>query len=323
MTKIAAGSSIAGFDFICVGDTGSPPGYDLEGCRFISLDEQHGAGFVLADELPQAHYSRKNLGYLFAIEGGARHIIETDDDNLPLSSFWTRRDQVISGRCVGGREWVNAYSYFTDEKVWPRGFPLQQVGSSRRAEGVIEMDSAAQCPIQQGLANGDPDVDAVYRLTHGQAVQFEDGPNLILRRGAWCPFNSQNTHWWEPAYDLLYLPSYCSFRMTDIWRSFVAQACLWANGWSLAFCGPTVYQVRNEHDLLKDFENEIPGYLHNQKIVEALGTLPLREGRDQIQGNMWQCYGALVAIGVVPAQELNLLEAWFSDLARARKDVSA
>jgi hypothetical protein len=29
---------------------------------------------------------------------------------------------------------------------------------------------------------------------------------------------------------LLYLPSHCCFRMTDIWRSFIAQRCLWELG---------------------------------------------------------------------------------------------
>ena len=54
-------------------------------------------------------------------------------------------------------------------------------------------------------------------------------------------------------YPLLYLPAYCSFRMTDIWRSFVAQRIAWENGWRLLFHGPTMEQERNVHDLMKDF----------------------------------------------------------------------
>ena len=90
------------------------------------------------------------------------------------------------------------------------------------------------CPIQQGLADGNPDVDAIFRLVLPLPMNFGRKPPIALCRGAWCPFNSQNTSWWPAAYPLLYLPAYCSFRMTDIWRSFVAQRICWENGWSSA-----------------------------------------------------------------------------------------
>ena len=47
--------------------------------------------------------------------------------------------------------------------------------------------------------------------------------------------------------------------MTDIWRSFVAQRIAWTNNWSVLFDEPTVWQERNEHDLMRDFRDEVPG----------------------------------------------------------------
>ena len=117
------------------------------------------------------------------------------------------------------------------------------------------------CPIQQGLVDGDPDVDAVYRLVLDLPFRFERGASVALGTGAWCPFNSQNTSWWPDAYALMYLPAYCSFRMTDIWRSFVAQRIAWENGWSVLFREATVRQRRNPHDLMRDFRDEVPGYV--------------------------------------------------------------
>ncbi|MEP6955655.1 MAG: STELLO glycosyltransferase family protein, partial [Chthoniobacterales bacterium] len=69
------------------------------------------------------------------------------------------------------------------------------------------------------------------------------------------------------------LPAHCSFRMTDIWRSFVAQRIAWENGWSVLFHEATVRQDRNAHDLMRDFQDEVSGYLHNRAIVEALSHL--------------------------------------------------
>src|ERR1039457_962260 len=70
----------------------------------------------------------------------------------------------------------------------------------------VELD----CPIQQGLANEDPDVDAIYRLLLPLPISFRTDRRLALGRGTWCPFNSQNTAWFPAAYPLMYLPSYCS-----------------------------------------------------------------------------------------------------------------
>src|SRR5258708_2242283 len=66
--------------------------------------------------------------------------------------------------------------------------------------------------------------------------------------------------------------------MTDIWRSLVAQRILWENNWMLLFHSPTGVQARNEHNLMNDFENEIPGYLHNETIAETLMGARLKAG---------------------------------------------
>lgn len=39
--------------------------------------------FSIASELPFKSYTRKNIGYLYAISQGAEWIYDTDDDNKP------------------------------------------------------------------------------------------------------------------------------------------------------------------------------------------------------------------------------------------------
>ena len=286
----------------------------MPGVRYLSLDEQLCSEWRIARNGPTGHYSRKNVGYLEAMRDGARCIFETDDDNFPLL-FWGVRTEEISARRVNDRGWINVFRQFTDRRIWPRGFPLESIASSMDHE--IEFDPAAvkvRAPIQQGLANGSPDVDAIWRLVFDEPIEFRDGPSLLLPPGSWCPFNSQSTWWYSLAFPLLYLPSNCSFRMTDIWRSFVAQRCLWALGMGVVFHGAEMRQERNPHNLLRDFEQEVSGYIGNGKIAAMLESLPLRTGEEHVAANLRVCYEALAGHGFVPSDELALVDSWLSDI---------
>jgi hypothetical protein len=147
-------------------------------------------------------------------------------------------------------------------------------------------------------------------MTQKLPINFQENEPLILGEGSWCPFNSQNTVWKKEAFPLLYLPSYCSFRMTDIWRSLIAQRIAWTCGWNILFHSADVWQERNEHKLLKDFEDEIPGYLNNSKICRMLENLDLKSGVRNICENLFRCYAIMVQNGWIESQEQNILESW-------------
>ena len=311
---LAAALGHAPDSLIVVGDRKGPAHFELDGCQFFDLEQQFQLPFALAQQLPEGHYARKNLGYLQAIREGASCVYETDDDNAPLPSWQPRSLQVLA-IATQQQGWVNAYAWFTDQQIWPRGFPLDAIRTAVRDPSTnMPTPQLCQAPIQQGLANLSPDVDAVWRLVLDHPFHFDAAESLVLPPGAWCPFNSQSTWWWPEAYPLLYLPSHCSFRMTDIWRSFIAQRCLWELGHGLVFHAPEVIQERNEHDLMQDFEAEIPGYRHNRMLVQTLEALPLQPGRQAVGSNLLQCYEALVQISLFPQQELELVNAWLKDL---------
>jgi hypothetical protein len=313
LRQLAQGCAENGYEFIVIGDDKSPERFHLAGCHFYSLNDQVDLGLRFAVACPTRHYARKNIGYLLAIRGGANVIIEADDDNHPFDEFWYRRQrrQTVHSSAEGG--FVNAYRYFSDRKVWPRGLPLQHINDPIRDFDDLPIEDA-DCPIQQGLADSDPDVDAIYRLTLPLPLSFRTDRRVALQHGSWCPFNSQNTTWWKDAFPLLYLPAYCSFRMTDIWRSFVAQRIAWTNGWSTLFTEPTMRQERNPHDLMRDFSDELPGYLDNERICETLARIPLRSGPEHIVANLRTCYEQLVSIGIHDPRELSLLDAWIADI---------
>lgn len=265
--------------------------------------------------MPQASLRKEKYWLLIGNSKKAPLILELDDDNIPRRDFWISRDRKQHVRTLENAGWVNVYSYFTDTHIWPRGLPLDAIQNQSPLWDSLAVDHV-DCPIQQGLADENPDVDAIYRLISPLPQNFRNDRRVALKSGTWSPFNSQNTTWWPDAYKLMYLPAYCSFRMTDIWRSFVAQRIAWLNGWSILFHEPTVWQERNKHDLMHDFRDEIPGYLYNRAICEALESLDLVSGIDKLSDNLFTCYEKLVSMSFIQEQELALLAAWLSDFER-------
>ncbi|MCX6903416.1 MAG: DUF288 domain-containing protein [Verrucomicrobia bacterium] len=210
---------------LVAGDKKGPFSYPLPGAELITLEQQLHLPLRLPRLLPVNHYVRKNVGYLVAISRQASCLFETDDDNAPLA-HWKPRTLETRAIPIRRSRWCNVYAHFSHAFIWPRGFPLDQIAASRRGKTPNSTPArTVYSPIQQGLADGNPDVDAIWRLLLSANVKFASKSSLALGRGVWCPFNSQCTWWWPEAYPLLYLPSYCTFRMTDIWRSFVAQIC--------------------------------------------------------------------------------------------------
>jgi hypothetical protein len=300
-----------GWSAVVVGDTKTPGDWHCPGVEFLSVTRQKEMFGEFVELLPYRHYCRKNLGYLYAMQQGAELIIDTDDDNIPYENFGQDIQREVNGRLLTGPGWVNVYKWFIDAlQIWPRGLPLDAIDSIGTMAQITDI---RRCPIQQFLADNDPDVDAIFRLTQkGQFFFRKDEKPVVLDRDCWVPFNSQNTVFFTEAFPLLYLPCFVSFRMTDIWRSFVAQAALWRCGRGVSFHSPTVEQIRNEHDLMKDFADEVVGYLDNRRIAGALTSasttiqtgVPLAD----VALTLWE---SLEAIGVIPAKEMIIIRRWF------------
>ena len=298
---------------IVVGDRKTPVGWHHQGATFLSRRAQARSPFKTASRMLDNHYARKNLGYLRAMRAGAALIYDTDDDNVPNES-WKIRSLGCAGSIQLTLGWCNVYHHLGQKNVWPRGFPLQQVP----IQGTwTRRDEAVFSPVQQGMADGNPDVDAIWRMIMPRSVRFSKKLSVTLNsQYTWCPFNSQTTWWWPKAYPLMYLPTYVTFRMTDIWRSFVAQRCLGAMGETVTFHSPAeVFQDRNPHNLLRDFESEVPGYLNNAAIMDILVDLPLIGDPCD---DLLVCYKALVRAKLVPKAELQAVKAWVADIGTLR-----
>jgi len=87
------------------------------------------------------------------------------------------------------------------------------------------------------------------------------------------------------------------------------------NSRAILFHSPAMTQHRNIHNLLKDFADEIPGYLNNSAICDALDELSLKSGEENIPENLRLCYERLIEMKLIGPEELSLLDDWLSDLA--------
>ncbi len=293
---------------IVIGDEKTPKGWHYQKAKYFQP-------YTPLAYAPFNHYARKNIGYLEAIAENPDLIYDTDDDNIPNKEWGLRFKETKASKSFG-EGWFNAYEPMTTNKIWPRGFPLNHVNKGKELFGAKE---SVVSSIQQGLADGEPDVDAIYRMTNNKFNEFKYDRSIYLDKNTWCPFNSQSTWWFPDAYPLMYLPVNCSFRMTDIWRSFIAQRCLWEIGQGVTFHSPSeVYQERNKHDLMKDFEQEVPGYLNNEKIVELLSNISLKSGKENLCYNLEFCYAYLTSQGIFPNNELESIHAWIKDYEAIR-----
>jgi hypothetical protein len=300
-----------GWKLVVAGDRKTAADWHHPDVEFLSATAQEEQGWKLGSVLPWNHYCRKMLGYLHAVRAGAQVIVDTDDDNIPKQNWSFPPTDGEFETTPRDRGFVNVYRAFTDLPIWPRGFPLELI---QNPEALITSTSteSLRVGVWQGLADGDPDVDAIYRLTNNTPCNFNDRAPLVLGRGTWCPFNSQNTLFVRELFPLLYLPAFVTFRFTDILRGLIAQPIMWAAGYHLGFTSATVVQERNPHDYLKDFEMEIPCYLLAQKVADIV-TSAVRDS-DSVADNLFHAYEALLSHDVVKQEEMAVLSAWLEDL---------
>jgi hypothetical protein len=279
---------------------------------YLSVHDQSKLGFHTYNVLPFNHYARKNLGYLYAIRKGAQCIADTDDDNIPYSHWGKGLTENISSiELVTGPKVVNIYRLFTNQRIWPRGFPLHLISNSSEIKSLESQNE--RIAIWQGLADNEPDVDAIYRLVFGKQIQFERRDPVALENGVYCPFNSQNTIWFPDAFVYLYLPIYVTFRFTDILRGYVAQRGIWAINAKLGFTSATVYQNRNIHNLMSDFIDELPCYTQVNRLIELLDKCELTGHPHE---DLYTIYEVLYKAGIVKREELDGINAWIKDFEK-------
>jgi hypothetical protein len=305
-------SQLPGWRLVVVADKKTPHDWHLDNCDFLSVEMQEKLNFNIIKHLPWNHYSRKNIGYLYAIKNGARIIYETDDDTQLDTGNIFYLPEYISGLLVTSNYHLfNPHAYFGQPSTWPRGYPLSAILKSH--DYTYQKYHQIFVPIQQALVNLDPDVDAIFRLTHRENTFFDSAkPPISLANSTFCPFNTQNTIFHYAAFWGLLIPIKVPFRVSDIWRSYWVQRIIHDIDGHLCFLPATTTQYRNEHDLMKDFIDEYDLYTKAGDFVSFLASW---HGKGVLLSErMLNLMTNLVNAEFFAADEVALLKAWIADL---------
>jgi len=429
-------SKLPNWCLVVAGDKKGPSSYNVSNVVYLTPEMQDAMPFETKRLLRWNHFGRKNLGFLYAVQHGARWIYDTDDDN-ELKRGGPNAIPLLNGagdfvdEVATNYKLYNLYAQLASNKeAWPRGFPLEAIKDNRTYTAAIRRRvwQVRRVGVLQSLADNDPDVDGIYRLTqralpfsfpfrssmalrssssrnvqpefnaddrthiptntgknpsmnqrrrdyfkraaihtdgqpHSQSGlsknvrkerdhfnhQLPERPAagrrlaqapvkgarktlsslpkergseasrvayrgyiISLRKGTMMPYNAQATlHAYRSFWGLL-LPCTVHGRVTDIWRSYFTQRMLWDLGMRIAFAAPWVTQYRNAHNLLGDFNSEVPLYQQAGALVDAL--LAWRPQSDSVPGRLEELYIFMYERTIIGLGDVQLAQAWLNDL---------
>ena len=205
-----------------------------------------------------------------------------DDDNClsdetrallsssPTPSVWLTSELSVT----------NPYLLFgPPDYIWPRGLPVQYL-SHQEFPRLVQYYEGGGVDVIQVLQTLHPDVDALWRIQHGQEPMFWtqslalDGQLIGIHPSRMAPFNAQATLLSRRALSLAFLPATVHGRVSDIWRSYIMQYLLAPHGAHVAFSGASVHHHRNPHNTMADFHAEMPLYMQSLALVTYLQSRP-------------------------------------------------
>jgi hypothetical protein len=256
------------WDLVVVGDLKTPTDYRLKRGIYLDPARQEEFDKELSDTIGWNCIQRRNMGLLWAYKMGADIVATVDDDNIPYNGWG---ENLMIGRSVTVTKYLTDLPAFdpvgatNERRLWHRGYPLQLLPKrdySRKRTVTIVPD------VQADFWNGDPDIDAICRMEHAPECNFD--PSFFPMTGdKMSPFNSQNTFIRRSVLKDYFLFPFIG-RMDDIWAAYYIQAL----GAHVVYGKASVYQKRNEHDLVKDMQQEYLGYENNLKLVRDLAESP-------------------------------------------------
>ncbi|GKV27579.1 hypothetical protein SLEP1_g36739 [Rubroshorea leprosula] len=319
---------IRGWQVLAVGNSRTPKDWSLKGAIFLSLDTQANLGFRVVDFLPYDSYVRKTVGYLFAIQHGAKKIFDCDDrgevidDDLgkhfdvELMGEGARQEPLLQySHDNPNRTVVNPYIHFGQRSVWPRGLPLENVGEIEHEEFYTEVFGGKQY-IQQGISNGLPDVDSVFYFTRKSGLEAFDirfderAPKVALPQGMMVPVNSFNTMYHSSAFWALMLPVSVSTMASDVLRGYWGQRLLWEIGGYVVVYPPTVHR----HDRIEayPFSEEKDLHVNVGRLIKFL--VAWRSNKHRLFEKILKLSYAMAEEGFWTEKDLKFTAAWLQDL---------
>jgi len=255
--------------FIIVVDTKTPETEyrELEkqysNVEYLSPEQQENLYKELSDIIGWKTIQRRNIGFVHAFKQGTDILATVDDDNIPYEN-WGQNLYINETINCDYYETVNdvfdPLSVTNHNYLWHRGVPISLLQKKNNITYCGKRKRKVL--IQADLWDGDPDIDAMARLTYKPLVKFNTTSPYCSNKIS--PFNSQNTFLAReviPFYTVLPFIG----RMDDIWASYMVQQIFNDN---LIYAPASVYQDRNVQDLITNIEKEIIGYRYTEVFLQ-------------------------------------------------------
>jgi hypothetical protein len=258
--------------FIIVGDTKTPHDEYIalvskySNVKYLTPEEQERDYKEISDLIGWKTIQRRNIGFIAAYKMGADILATVDDDNIPYDNWG---QNLYVGKTISLDLYEPELNVFDplsitkDNHIWHRGYPIEYLQKRHIVE--YKGKTERKVLVQSDLWDGDPDIDAIARLTHKPIVKYSDITQPYCSNKI-SPFNSQNTFLAReviPFYSVLPFTG----RMDDIWGGYILQH-YFPN--SVIYAPASVYQDRNVQDLITNLEKEIIGYRKTLQLVEDL-----------------------------------------------------
>lgn len=260
--------SLHDWTLVVTGDKKTPSNYNLTNGIYLSPDDQDKFCPELSSLIGWNCIQRRNVSTLFALtELKADIVAFVDDDNIPKETWGiTNFEEVVT-------DFFKSESHVFDplsvtehsHDLWHRGFPVQLLGKRKSKLSHTKLE---KFDVQADLWDGDPDIDAICRLSHPKQYKFIERPTFSTV-DRWSPFNSQNTFMTRRAASKFFMMLDVG-RFDDIWASYYVESF----GYRVRYGSPSVFQDRNSHDILRDLDNEVFGYKNTMKLIESLESSP-------------------------------------------------
>lgn len=264
-------SKMKGWTLIVVGDTKTPHNeYEKINCIYLHPSEQEKKYPELSSLLGWKTIQRRNIGFVEAYKRGADVIATVDDDNIPYEGWGQNllvgKEVLVDYYDASSVGVFDALGVTNYPDIWHRGFPIQRLPQKNNV--VYLGKKLVKVDVQADLWDGDPDIDAMCRLTKKPTVKFNITSPYSSNRI--CPFNSQNTFLSRQAISKYMVLPHVG-RMDDIWGGYLLQKTTECN---VVFCPASVYQERNVQDLVTNLEKEVLGYRNTDSFIRGEYSLP-------------------------------------------------
>ena len=261
---------IKNWDLIVVGDLKTPKNeYDEINCHYITVEDQELLNQPLSNAIGWNTIQRRNMGFLYAFNEGYEVIASVDDDNIPKNNWG---ENLYINKEIEVTVYDTPLDVFDPLSVterndlWHRGYPIQLLENKNDINNIGK--HKRKVLIQADLWDGDPDIDAICRLSKMPMVEYKISEPYCSTKIS--PFNSQNTFFHRSVIPFYMVIPHVG-RMDDIWGGYLLQQKFKD---ALIYNSSTVFQDRNEQDLIKNLEWEIIGYRNTLDFLSGDYKLP-------------------------------------------------